>query len=167
MYQTRKNPKSTKTQELKTPEEEKMKPMVQRTNTVFNKIIEHKRQIATDLTGKAPVTSNRGNKYLFVLYDYERNCILIHPMKSRSDSEFIRVFTDLHEHLLTRGLKPAYMRLENGASPAFQRELKAKKTDFQLATPGMHCRNAAEWAIRTFKDHFIVGICSIDPDSPM
>ena len=59
------------------------------------------------------------------------------------------------------------MLIENEASPAFQRELKAKNVDFQLAPPGIHFRNAAEWAIRTFKDHFIVGICSIDPDSPM
>ena len=70
MHQTRKNLKSTKTQELKNPEEEQMKPLVQRTNTVFTKIINHKRKIATDLTGKSPVTTNMGNKYLFVLYDY-------------------------------------------------------------------------------------------------
>ena len=34
-------------------------------------------------------------------------------MKERSYSEFTRVFKDLHEHQLTRGLKPAYMRLDN------------------------------------------------------
>ena len=59
MHQTRKNLKSTKTQELNTPEEELMKPLVQRTNTVFTNIIYHKQQIATDLTGKFPFTSNR------------------------------------------------------------------------------------------------------------
>ena len=58
-----------------------MKPLVQHTNTVFTKIIDHKQKIATDLTGKLPVTSNRGNKYLFVLYNYDRNFILIRPMK--------------------------------------------------------------------------------------
>ena len=73
MHQTRKNCKFTKTKELNTPEEQPMNPLVQCTNTVFTKIIDHKRQIATDLTGKFPVTSNRGNKYLFVLYDYDSN----------------------------------------------------------------------------------------------
>ena len=81
MNQTGKNLKSTNTQEIKTPEEEPMKPLVQRTNTVFTKIIDHRRQIITDLTGKFPVTSIRGNKYLFFLYDYDSNCILIRPMK--------------------------------------------------------------------------------------
>ena len=63
-----------------------MKPLVQRTNAVFAKIINRKRQINTDLTGKFLVTSNRGNKYLFFLYDYDINCILIRQMKSRADS---------------------------------------------------------------------------------
>ena len=117
-------------------------------------------KIATDFTSKLPVTSNRGNKYLFVLNDYDSNHILICPMKSRADSEFTRVVMDLHEHLLTRGIKPAYTRLENEASPAFQRELKTKNIDFQLSLSGMHRRNAAERAIITFKDHFIAGLCS-------
>ena len=167
MHQTQNNLKSTKKQELKTPEEELMKPLAQRTSTVFAKIIDHKRTIATDLTGKFPVTPNRGNKYLFVLYDYDSNCILIRPMNSRADSEFIRVFTDLHENLLIRGLNPAYTRLDNEASTAFQRELKANNIDFQLPPPVMHLRNAAEQAISIFKDHFIADIFSADPDFPM
>ena len=66
MHQTRKNLNSTKTQEPKTTEQQPMKPLVQHTNTVFTNIIYHKGKIATDLTGKFPVTLNRGNKYLFV-----------------------------------------------------------------------------------------------------
>ena len=138
MYQTRNNLKSNNLQEKKTPEEQPMKQMVQRTSTLFTKIIDHKRKIATDLTGKFPLTPNKGNKYLFVLYDYDINCILIHPMKPRADSEFIRLFTDLHDHLLTRGINPEYKRLDNESSPAFQRELKAKNIDLQLAPPGIH-----------------------------
>ena len=121
MYQTRNNLKSNNLQEKKTPEEQPMKQMVQRTSTLFTKIIDHKRKIATDLTGKFPVTSNRGNNYLFVIYGYGSNFILIRPIRSQADSDFIRVFTDFNEHLLSRGLKPEFMRMENEASPAFQR----------------------------------------------
>ena len=72
IQQTQNNLISTKSQELKTPEEETMKPMVQRINTVFTKIIDHKRQIETDLTGKFPVTSNRGKSiYLFYMITTE------------------------------------------------------------------------------------------------
>ena len=167
MHQTIKNLKSTKPQDPRTLQELPMKPLVQRTNTVFTNIIYHKRQIATYLTGKFPVTSNRVNKYIFVLYDYDSNCILIRPMNSISDSEFIRVFTDLHQHLLTRGFNTSYIRLYNKAFPAFQRELKANNIDLQLSPPPvMHLLNVVERAISTFKYHFTAQIFSTDPDFP-
>ena len=87
--------------------------MTQRTNTMFTKIINCKRQIVIYLTGKLPVTSNRGNKYLFVLYNYDSNIILVRLMKSSTDREFIRFFKYLHEPLLTRGLKPTHMIPDN------------------------------------------------------
>ena len=80
--------------------------------------------MATNLAGRFPVTSNIGNKYLFIIYDYESNCILVRPMNNRKDKEFTRVFQDLHGHLTTRGLKPNYMVLDNEALPSFQALLK-------------------------------------------
>ena len=65
-------------------------------------------------------------------------------MKERSCSKFIRVFRDLHDHLLTRGLKPAYMRLDNEASHAFQRDIKSKDIYLKLAPPGMNFRIVEE-----------------------
>ena len=83
-------------------------------------------------------------------------------MKARSDSKVIRVLKDIHEYLLTRGIKPEYMRLGNESSPPFQRYLKAKDIDFRLSPPGMHCHNMTEREISTFKDHFIAGLYSTD-----
>ena len=91
--------------------------METRSNHVFTKIIDPQQRIETDLTRRFPVTSNRGNKYLFILYEYDRNCILVCPMKNRMDKEFIRVFQDIYGHLTTRGLNPNYMQLDNDASP--------------------------------------------------
>ena len=42
-----------------------------------------------------------------------------------------------------------------------------EKIDFQLVPPGLHRRNAAERAIRTFKNHFIAGLCSVDKHFPL
>jgi hypothetical protein len=36
-----------------------------------------------------------------------------------------------------------------------------------LFPPGIHRRNAAERAIRTFKNHFIAGLCSVDQHYPL
>ena len=63
-----------------------------RTNAVFAAIVTYETTngtICADLTGRFPVTSGRGNKYVFVLYDYDYNAILVDPMKSRTGTEII------------------------------------------------------------------------------
>ena len=40
-----------------------------------------------DLTGSFPYTSSRGAKYLFIMYDYDSNTILIQPLKSKQAHE--------------------------------------------------------------------------------
>jgi hypothetical protein len=48
-------------------------------------------QIATDLTGRFPVTSSQGNTYILVLYNYNSNAILMAPM-----IKFLRFRTPTH-----------------------------------------------------------------------
>jgi hypothetical protein len=45
--------------------------------------------------------------------------------------------------------------------------MHANDVDFQLVPPGIHKRNAAERAIRMFKNHFIAGLCSADKTFPI
>jgi hypothetical protein len=40
-------------------------------------------------------------------------------------------------------------------------------TILQLVPPSTHHANAAEHAIHTFKNHFIAGLCSTNPDFPL
>ena len=126
MHHTNKNIKSTKQQDPTKLDKPLMTPLAQRTNKVFTKIINHKLQITTDITGKFPVTSNRVNKYLFLLYEYNNNGIFIRPIKAKSDINLMQVFKYLHGHLLTMELNPEYMILYNEASPGFQSELTSK-----------------------------------------
>jgi hypothetical protein len=39
--------------------------------------------------------------------------------------------------------------------------------EYQLVPPHCHRRNAAERAIRTFKEHFVAGLSSVDPTFPL
>ena len=41
------------------------------------------------------------------------------------------------------------------------------KINFQLVPPHLHRANAAEGAIRTWKNHFITILCGLDPRSPL
>jgi hypothetical protein len=46
-------------------------------------------QIYTDQTGRFPVVSSRGNKYIMILYDYDSNTILAKPIKDRTAPELL------------------------------------------------------------------------------
>ena len=85
MKQIRKNIKSTKTQDTPPDEEKTMEILETRSNQVFANIINPRQRIATGLTGRFPVTSNRGNTYLFIIYEYDSNIILVRPIKNRAE----------------------------------------------------------------------------------
>jgi hypothetical protein len=49
-------------------------------------------QIYTDQTGRFPVVSSKGNKYIMILYDYDSNAILAQPIKDRTAPELLKAF---------------------------------------------------------------------------
>jgi hypothetical protein len=56
---------------------------------VFIKASQATEQISTNQTGKFPITSSCGNKYIMDLYDYGSNVILTEPHKSQSKIKMI------------------------------------------------------------------------------
>jgi hypothetical protein len=137
-----------------------------KTDCVYATIV-NSGQIHSDLTGRFPTTSAKGNKYILVLYDYDTNKILTEPMKSSGDQEMVRAYNKLIQELVDHGSKPCLQRLDNECSNALRSLLNQHDIKFQLAPPHMHRRNAAERAIQTFKNHFIAGLCSVDPNFPL
>jgi hypothetical protein len=73
-------------------------------------------QIYTDQTGRFPVVSSKGNKYIMILYDYDSNAILAQPIKDRTAPELLKAFQVMEQELVARGLKPKLMELDNVAS---------------------------------------------------
>ena len=69
--------------------------------------------------------------------------------------------------LTQRGLKSQLHWLDNEASKAFKTFITKEQTQYQLTPPHIHRRNAAERAIRMFKNHFISGLCSVDKIFPL
>jgi hypothetical protein len=124
-------------------------------------------QIYTDQTGRFPVISSKGNKYIMVLYDYDSNAILAQPIKSRTASELLKAFQLMEQELVAKGLKPKLMKLDNEASKLLKNYLYKQEIAFQLVPPYSHRRNSAERAIRSFKIHLIAGLCSTDKSFPM
>jgi hypothetical protein len=79
----------------------------------------------------------------------------------------VRAFDFLIQSLILRGLKPHLQRLDNEASLALRNYITQQGITYQLAPPHIHQRNNAERAIQTFKNHFIAGLCSVDPTFPL
>ena len=125
-------------------------------------------QIHSDQTGRFVVASSTGNNYLLVVYDYDSNGILVEPMKNRTANSILQAFTTIHARLVAAaGLRPQLQRLDNECSEALKAFLSKESIDFQLIPPNVHRRNAAERAIRTLKNHFVDGLCSVDKHFPL
>ena len=126
-----------------------------------------KNMIGTDLPRRYyPVTSARGHKYLFLLYDYNTNYIAVKPIKSRKASDLLQGFEQCYTQLQEAGLTATILRLDNETSKTFINHVKTEGLQYQFAAPGDHCVNPAERAIQTCKEHFISILSGTDPSYP-
>jgi hypothetical protein len=124
-------------------------------------------QLYADLTRKFPVRSSKGNWYVMVCYVFDCNYIKAVPMKSRSASEWVKDYDIIHQELTSKGSKPKLQTLDNEASAALKNFFTTNDVEYQLFPPHCHMHNTAEREIRTFKEHFVVGLLSLDPYLPL
>jgi hypothetical protein len=82
-------------------------------------------------------------------------------MKSRSASEWVKTYDTIHQELTFKVFKPKLQTLDNEASAALKTFFTATDVEYQLVPHYCHRRNAAERAIRTFKEHFVAGLSSV------
>jgi len=88
--------------------------------------------------------SSRDNQHIKVVYDYDSAGILVEPMKNRQASKITRAWT--HE--------PTLYVLNNEISYEFKQAFRKRDVSYQLVPPHVHRSNAAERAIRTFRNQF-------------
>ena len=137
------------------------------TNIVYTKTYEITKLICSDQTGRFPIASSRGNKYVMIVLDYDSNAILSEPIPSRSQQHLLQAFTKIHQKLVTAGRTPTIIRLDNEAPKVLQSYMHQNNLKFQLVPPHNHRRNYAEKAIGVWKDHFIAGLTSMDKNFPL
>ena len=124
--------------------------------------------IYSDLTGRFPQRSSRGNQYIFILYDTNSNCIFAEPIKDRTSTHIEKAYGKILNTLKKANISPAIHILDNEASKTYSTLIqKHGKTKIQFVPPNVHRRNIAERAIRTFKAHLIAGLCSTHKDFPL
>ena len=143
------------------------KPTALKTHFLYANCQPANGQIYTDPTGRFLVPSVSGNSYILDVYDYNGNFIHAEPMKDRTKEVILAAYQRVISLLKSCGLLPKLQKLDNEASQVLQQYMVEEHIDFQLVPPGLHRRNAAERAIRTFKNHFIAGLCTTAADFPL
>ena len=123
--------------------------------------------IYTDLTGRFPVRSYKGMQYIFVCYEYASNSIHVRPMKSREDANMVETFKNIYGYLKSKNFTPILNVMDNECSKAVLEFIESTNAKIQFVPPDIHRVNAAERAIRTFKEHFIAGLCTVDKMFPL
>ena len=141
--QTRKNLQSTK--ETITPRpQENLSQFPTSTNKTYSTIssiipFTSKEMTYGDLTGSFPYTSSRGAKYLYLLYDYDANAILVHTLKTRQAQEIKKAWESLTARLMKHGHVIKYFILDNECSQDLRQAIRKKIWTFN-------------WCHRTFTD---------------
>jgi hypothetical protein len=135
-------------------------------NTVQVKVIDIPQRY-TDLTGQFPVRSSSGNLYHMIMYCKVSKYIHVELMKSRKSADFVDAYRRGTEFFKARGMHPEYERLDNESSVLLTDYCKLENIYIQYVPPGNHRANAAERAIRTWKNHFIAIMCGLDNKFPL
>ena len=121
----------------------------------------------TDLTGRFPMRSSRGNQYILIGYHYDANCIHGIAIKNRKSATLTAAWQSLHDTFTKAGAAPNTYVMDNEISNDLKEALQTNDTTYQLVPPHSHRRNLAERAIRTWKNHFKAGLASLNPNFPL
>ena len=126
-----------------------------------------KRKGFSDPTGAFPHKSSIEKLYVMFMYDYDRNVILFEQIKSRQAATIHDKFLNIHKIVKARGSDPKFYIMYNKCSIDLKEAMKKYEIYFQLYPTHMNRKNVAERAIITYKNHFISGFSTIDPDFPI
>jgi hypothetical protein len=92
----------------------------------------------------------------------DANYIFCEPMKNRSEDEMIEAYQKVINRMKAAGLGLKTHRLDNKASKAYKQCICQNSMMHELVPPDNHRSNLAEWAIQTFKHHFISILSGVD-----
>lgn len=118
------------------------------------KVYDYRETMYTDQTGRFPVYSSSGNRYIMVMCEVDSNAILVAPMKNIGDQEMHIAYRELLQRLNEFRVNPTKHILDNEASTEVTRVIK-ETCQLELVPPDVHRSNRREGAIKTFKNHFI------------
>lgn len=121
----------------------------------------------SDLTGNFPVLGVSGSRYILVMSCL--NYIHVEVLPNRQAASHVAAYSRGHAWFQAHGVVPHFERQDNENATAIGRfcDSQLPRIVQQLVPPNDHQANKAERDIRTFKNHLIASLCSVDPSFPM
>ena len=109
---------------------------------------------------------DRLNNYILGAYHYDANNILTTPLNNITGTCILSGITKIYDKLRNRGLTPKLHITNNEVSENLKQYFEYSDIQLQLVPAHMHLRNSSERAVKTFKNHFIATLCTVDPRFP-
>ena len=124
-------------------------------------------KVFTDACGEFTHLALDGSKYILVFYNEDRNYIHIETMSSKSQFEYTKAYSRATAFFKSKGCKVLEYLLDNETSANLEAFFNRNDLAWQYFPPHMHRANIAERMIRTFKNHFIATLATVDKSFPM
>jgi hypothetical protein len=124
-------------------------------------------KLYSDQTGRFPIPLAAGNNYVMICSAYDWNAILATPYRSKTKADIVKAFETIYNRLTAAGTAPRLQILDDECPAIVKTFIQTRQSKYQLVPPHDHRRNAAERAIRTFKNHFIGTLCGVHPNFSM
>jgi hypothetical protein len=121
----------------------------------------------TNGTSAIPIQSFCNMQYMFVVYIYDLNAILVCAMPSKTDGAMIAAFTDILAKINSCGYTPALKVMDNECSKAVKAHIQSNHMDIPLIPPHNHSVNVAKRTIAMFKNHFNSALATADRNCPL
>lgn len=172
MKQARQGVRSTKVIDedamLEADTDHKPKPGVKHKDVYLRTFDATKKSMYTDQTGRFPITSSQGHKYMMVAIELDGNYIDVEPLKSRTAKELTEAYKRIHARWKSTGvICPNWHVLDNEAPAEFLDAIRENKCRVEKTPADIHRRNLAERAIQTYKSHFISTMAGVSDDFPI
>jgi hypothetical protein len=137
-----------------------------RTHLVYAVLVDQG-HLYTDLMGKFPVRSSKGNLYVMVCYFYDCNYVKVIPMKYRSASEWVKAYDHIHQELTFKGFKPKLQTLDNEALAALENFSPPMTWSTNWCHPTAIAAMPLSAPSEPYKEHFVLGLSSVDFTFPL
>ena len=85
-------------------------------------------------------------------------------LRDQTDNSLQEAFEDVYSYLASKGFKPKLNIMENQCSGRIQKYITLQGADIQPVNPDDHQVNAVERAIHTWKNHYVAGLSTTDPN---